>query len=378
MRLLLSLPMHLLGHPEDSLQILLEGKRLSEEIGDQRNLLNFQSKLGSYYALHGEHLLAVENTENPFREAERIQDIEMMAPIACELCSSYTMVGECVKIVDVASKVLALLKKTQRERDFFGGRYNVYSGLCGYCIFAFGLLGSFDECEALYEEGRHLALEVRSLYGLGFLELCYGHSFLMMGDGANVIDHMEKSISYYEEAQVPYHLGAVRAFLGHGYYLTGELETAKEYIEKGHKIHTDMGQVFWLSFQFLSLGMVHFDRGDLESAQNHIGKAVRLSENKNEKHWEGISKLWLGRMLGKAETSEAATGEEYILEGIRILDGLKLRPWTAQGYLFLGELHARRVQRKKALENLNKAQDMFKSMGMDYWLAKTEEVLRRL
>jgi tetratricopeptide (TPR) repeat protein len=166
MRLLLSLPMHLLGHPEDSLQILQEGKRLSEEIGDQRNFLSFQSKLGSYYALHGENLLAVENTENPFREAERIQDIEMMAPIACELCSSYAMVGECVKIVDVASKVLALLKKTQRERDFFGGRYNVYTGLCGYCIFAFGLLGSFDECEALYEEGRHLALEVRSLYGL--------------------------------------------------------------------------------------------------------------------------------------------------------------------------------------------------------------------
>jgi tetratricopeptide (TPR) repeat protein len=189
---------------------------------------------------------------------------------------------------------------------------------------------------------------------------------------------MEKSIGYYDEAQVPYHLGAVRAFLGYGYYLTGELETAKEYIEKGHKIHTDMGHVFWLSYQFLLLGMVHFDLGELEGAQNHIEKAVRLSGNENEKHWEGISKIWLGRMLGKTETSQAATGEEYILEGIRILDALKLRPWSAQGYLFLGELHAQRIQREKALENLNKAQDMFESMGMDYWLAKTKEIVRRL
>ena len=31
-----------------------------------------------------------------------------------------------------------------------------------------------------------------------------------------------------------------------------------------------------------------------------------------------------------------------------------------------------------ALETLKKAQEMFREMGMDYWLAKTQSVLERL
>ena len=48
------------------------------------------------------------------------------------------------------------------------------------------------------------------------------------------------------------------------------------------------------------------------------------------------------------------------------------------GYLFLVELYTDAGQREKALENLKKAKGMFQEMGMDYWLAKTREVLGKL
>jgi hypothetical protein len=35
-------------------------------------------------------------------------------------------------------------------------------------------------------------------------------------------------------------------------------------------------------------------------------------------------------------------------------------------------------QKDKALENLKKAEGMFREMGMDYWLAKTHKALERL
>ncbi len=44
----------------------------------------------------------------------------------------------------------------------------------------------------------------------------------------------------------------------------------------------------------------------------------------------------------------------------------------------MGELYADRGQRENALENLKKAEGMFQEMGMDYWLAQTQEVLGRL
>ena len=189
---------------------------------------------------------------------------------------------------------------------------------------------------------------------------------------------MQKSIRYCEEAQAVYPLVHALAGLGYGYYLLGKPETAQKHIEKGIKIQSDEGVPIWLSLQFLNLGIVHFDLGDLKTAQNCIEQAVRLSQKSGERHWEGSSRIWLGRILGKAESSQAGKGEEHILQGMKICDELKIKPFSAQGYLFLGELHTDRGQRENALENLKKAEGMFQEMGMDYWLAKTQEVLGRL
>ena len=70
--------------------------------------------------------------------------------------------------------------------------------------------------------------------------------------------------------------------------------------------------------------------------------------------------------------------EECIFDGIRLLDELKMEPFAAQGHLFLGELYADTGQKEKAMENLKKAEDNFREMGMDYWLNKTQEVLDKL
>ena len=57
---------------------------------------------------------------------------------------------------------------------------------------------------------------------------------------------------------------------------------------------------------------------------------------------------------------------------------LKLRPYYARGYQYLGELYAHTGQREKALENLQKAEAMYEEMGMDYWLRKTQSALAKL
>jgi class 3 adenylate cyclase len=352
--LLLSIPMLLLGYPENSLQILQEGEKHAKAAGDERSLSIFYSKLGHYHAIKGDPLLAIDYTENCFQQA-----------------------GKYLKVVDVVPKILALLERTQRERDFFGTRYNVYSGLCGYLGLSYAMLGDFEQAKAFLDKGLHFALDINKPYGLGWLELCYGNLFLVMGDGRNVIEHYKKSIKYQEEAQTVFMLGIAWGGLGFGYDLSGDLETAKEYTEKGLRIHGDAGLPYYLSYLFLLRSLVHFDSGDLKTAQSYVKEALTLAQNKKERHIEGISEIWLGRMLGKTETS-TPRGEEHISRGIEILEELKLRPYQAQGYFFLGELEADIDQREKALEHLKKAEAEFKEMGMDYWLGHTREVLGRV
>jgi tetratricopeptide (TPR) repeat protein len=78
------------------------------------------------------------------------------------------------------------------------------------------------------------------------------------------------------------------------------------------------------------------------------------------------------------EDSQIDKAEEYILQGMKMLDDLETKPAYAVGCLNLGELYANAGQKEKALENLRKAESMFQEMGMDYWLVETRKVLAEL
>jgi len=103
-------------------------------------------------------------------------------------------------------------------------------------------------------------------------------------------------------------------------------------------------------------------------------EALRLSQ-KNREEVEGRSRILLGRILGRTEPSQTHKAEESILKGIEVLQELQMKPSYAEGCLWLGELYLNTGKRQKALQNLKKAETMFRDMGMDYWLSRTQELL---
>ncbi|MCK4789524.1 MAG: guanylate cyclase, partial [Desulfobacteraceae bacterium] len=378
-RLLMAAPMVFLAYPEDSLQILQEGERLSKELGDSRRLANFYSWIGFYYSFKGQPHLGIEYSENCFREAEKVKDIDLVASTAISLCGSYHFRGEdYFKMINVSSKVITLLEETQKQFESFG-TVNPYSTMHAYYAIAMNMLGDFSRGQNLYEKGLGFALEIKDLNALSLLELCQGMCLVIhKGDGENGIKLLQNCIRYCEEGQILLILGMAQWGLGWGYYLLGEMETARENIEKGLKIQSDAGVPTFLSNPYCALCMVHFDLCDLKMAQSCAEEALRLSQNNNEKWPEGLSRVLLGRTMGKGRKSQYAKAEEYILQGIKILDEVKLKPLAAQGHFYLGEFYADMGQREKALENLKKAEGLFEEMGMDYWLRRSQEVLERL
>lgn len=126
------------------------------------------------------------------------------------------------------------------------------------------------------------------------------------------------------------------------------------------------------------LAQVRLDSGDLEKARTFAGEALELAQNGYERANEAGAMVRLGSILGKTGPSQSEKAEEYILQGIRILDELQLKPLCSQGYLYLGELYADTGQREKAIETLKKAEAAFREMGMDHPLRRTQEVLERV
>jgi tetratricopeptide (TPR) repeat protein len=126
------------------------------------------------------------------------------------------------------------------------------------------------------------------------------------------------------------------------------------------------------------LGDTYLELGDLENARRSVEEGLRLCQKNNEKYWEANAWIFLGHILERAEPEQIHKAEEYILQGMKMAEELKAKPFYAQGHLFLGELYAHAGQKEKAPENLKEAEAMFQKMRMDYWLARTRKLLEMI
>ncbi len=376
--LLMSGPMMFLTYPEDSLRILEEGVRLCKKLNDKKSLATIYSLLGIYYMHRGKPLEAIKYSEIGFEEPRKLQDLELMAPIARGLCVSYLAAGKFQKASDFAPRVIDLLEKAHRESDLFGAPFHTYSLLCAYYALSLAMLGNFEKATEYLKKGLHAASSINHLASLGVLEAMFGLMFSIKGDGTNSIKHFQNSIRYFEDSKTVLIFAVTWSGLGSGYYYLGELEAARKHISRGIELTNRGGSEWWKSFHYFYLSKIHFDLGDQKSSRSAIEEALRISQNNSEKHFEGASWAFLGRIVGKADLSQSDTAAKYILKGIKILDEMKIKSWCAEGYLYLGELYASTGNKENALNNLRKAESIFQEIGIDYYLSKTQEILSRL
>ena len=166
--------------------------------------------------------------------------------------------------------------------------------------------------------------------------------------------------------------------LGWSNWLQGDLQAARDCGQKAIAIQSEAGQPVMLSLAHLLLGTISLDSGDLSKALDSIEEALKLSRASGERYIEGRSMAWHGRVLGRADVSQAAVAEESIMQGIKLLEELKMRPWQAEGHMLAGQLYADTGQQQKAVTSLNRAQGMFQEMEMTHWLARAHTALTRV
>jgi tetratricopeptide (TPR) repeat protein len=371
-------PITLLSYPEGSIEALQEAERLAEELGDEVCLANIYSKTALYHTMKGNTSLGLEYSEKYFDEAEKIGAIDSMAEAAVGICGAHFFAADVVKVADIGRRVTPLLEEQNRGEDLYIGGSNITTTLSGFYGMALGILGGFEEARDVFEKGLKDAVEVDDMYGIGYVEVCYSNLFFWEGDGHGLINHARRAIECFEEIGNENILGQAWSFLGAGYFLLGEHETARDHAEKGARLQKETGMPVVLPFVYYLFALIHLTTGNFENARDCAEESLKLSRDFRTKYYEGWSLTALGRIAGEADPSKTDVAEQYIRQGISMAEEMKMRPLSAIGHLFLGEVFELAGRREKAIENLKIAEQMGKEMGMGYWLTRTQEALVRL
>jgi tetratricopeptide (TPR) repeat protein len=369
----------MLAYPDGSLEFLEKGEKLAREVEDSRRLVSLSSMIANYYTFKGGNpLIGRKYLERSFLEAECTEDVELLAPLATDLFVSYMATGEFRRTQEMAPKVINLIRKTGRQQDFFGRPATPYLSCLLHWGVSYGRQGYLDEANRILDEARRFGVQTEHHFGLGLIEGQNGAVYLWLGDTENSIRHITQSIKHFEDAQAPLWQGQLWTWLGYAYHLQGESDTAIRYIAKGLKMQSDLGSQTWFCTHHMFYGAVQLDIGELSKAAESLESAINIAEENKESDNLAYSKILLGRTIAKIDSSHYGQALEHILNGIQMLEDLGLKPMYSQGYLFLCEVYSAMGKREDALESLKRAQSLFREMGMDYWLGKTQEVLARL
>jgi len=360
---------------DEYLDNLNEAERLSKLIGDEISLARINSNRGEYYNRIGEFELAEKYAKKCITVAEKKQEFNLLGLGASALSEAYLSQGEYAKLINMNSRVIDLIEKAGKETNLLPASWqNPYSYLCSITGNSLGKLGEFEEGEIFCEKGLMVSLNVGLRAPIGECELQYCWLLSDKGDGRRCIEHAKYLITPQELSSFGdgYHMGLYLS--GTGHHLAGDFSTAVEQIKEAIKILEEKGRTWGMWLLYYALGAVYYDSGDLINAHKCALKALELSLTDNLLPGEGKSKILMGRILGKMDPSSKEKAEESILKGMKICEHLKARPHLFQGHLFLGELFTDTGRKEKALENLASAENGFKEMDMDYWLARTYAV----
>ena len=204
------IPMIFLGFPEDSIQILTQGEEYARDVGDKKGLVRIAGILSVYYYQKGAKAPAREYGEVAFYEAEKIQDVGLIATSALILCYAYFFIAKHQEILELAPRVLKLLESSKNESTLFGFPTAEYPTLCIICGLVYTFLGDFEKAKTYCDKGLSSAKKTNDLRTLMIIHFFYsGGLYLFKGEGKLAMSHCERFLKYAEETKWSNRLHAV-------------------------------------------------------------------------------------------------------------------------------------------------------------------------
>jgi tetratricopeptide (TPR) repeat protein len=239
-------------------------------------------------------------------------------------------------------------------------------------------LGTFPEGRALGEEGLRIAEAVEHPGSLMFASCGVGLLSLRQGDLHWALLRLERAVGLCQDADLPILFPRMAGSLGAAYILAGRIAEAVPWLTQAMEQSTAMEMVGPQVLCRLSLGEAHLAAGRLEEARTLAEGALAHARGHQERGNQAYALLLLGDIAARREASERKQAETHYRQALALTDELGMRPLQAHCHRGLGTLYAKIGRREQACAELATAIDLYRTMGMTFWLPQAEATLAQV
>jgi tetratricopeptide (TPR) repeat protein len=149
-------------------------------------------------------------------------------------------------------------------------------------------------------------------------------------------------------------------------------------LEEGisESIRTDAVQ--GLAYRVAWLSEVCRLAGRGEEAWQYARQALDLARQHKARGNEALALHQLGVVHAHTDPPDVAQAEIYYQQALALAEELSMRPLQAHCHRGLGTLYAMTDQQQQAQAELSAAIDLYRAMGMTFWLPQTEATLAQV
>jgi class 3 adenylate cyclase/tetratricopeptide (TPR) repeat protein len=335
---------------------------LAEVLQDQHRLGWVAIYMTSCFYNMGQPDHAIETGQRALAMAKSLGDVALEVQAAYYLGLAYHLLGDLRQAVEALGRNVTFLEG-QMVRERFGLPYlpSVFSRTwLAWCL---AELGSFAEAIAHGVKAVRIAEAINQPWDLiaAYRGICL--PYLSKGEIQTAIPLLERCLGLCQVWEISGWFAVIAAQLGYAYALSGQMSKALPLLEQavGQSPSRSVYHARLLGY----LSEAYLLDGRPNDALPVAVSALELSRSRQERGFQAYALRLLGEIAAQREPPEIEPGEVYYRQALPL----------AHCHLGLGTLYAKIGRREQARTTLSMAIELYRSMGMTFWLPQAEATL---
>lgn len=344
---------------------------LARTLGDPGRLGRLSVYWASYFWLMGDYDWAIESCHRALALAAEIGDSTSEIGSNAYLGSIHHTRGDYWRAIDVLRTNLTSLKG-----DYLRGRFGLAVLPCvwaqSWLAWCLAEVGAFSEAILIGGEGVRNAEAVDHAYTIILAYFGVGMAYLGNGDLQRAVPALERSLVLCQVREVPTIFPWIAAALGYAYALLGRTGEALPLLGQAVEQAVSMGFVVHQSLRVAWLSEASLLAGRTGDAIRFGLRALDLARDREERGHEAWALRILGEIAAHGDPPEVEKAESYYRQAVALAKELGMHPLLARCRLGLGILSHKAGRPDQARSELASAVELFRSMGMAFWLTRAE------
>jgi tetratricopeptide (TPR) repeat protein len=319
----------------------------------------------------GQRALAIAETlSNPML---RIAARHSLGVAYCVLGNYRTAIGFFQRDVGLEPEEIPALLLESSGTDVFEQAFSRIAYCWSHATAAtcYAELGEFDQAMLQAERALKFAQTLDNLY-LSAAAVHLGSLYVRKGEWQLALSLAQSSQQTYASADLPMPRLQLAGFVGEVFNASGRIDEAISLFEATWRFAEAKG-MFAHGMQVLALlGDAYGLAGRIDEAISTGQQALDLAHRLGHRGNEARTLYLLGNIYSYGASANGRLAKDSYQQALTLAQELGMRPLLAQCHLALGERAGKAGNGREAKGHLTVATDIFRTIGMQFWLKKAE------